>query len=56
MAVEVNTKASLVELGPPKTLFELASGNLSGRYYDIGPDGQKSGVRVPTGLPSFSIT
>jgi eukaryotic-like serine/threonine-protein kinase len=40
MAVEVNTKASLVELGPPKTLFELASGNLSGRYYDIGPDGR----------------
>jgi Tol biopolymer transport system component len=40
MAVQVNTKASLVELGTPKPLFELASGNLSGRYYDVAPDGR----------------
>jgi eukaryotic-like serine/threonine-protein kinase len=40
MAVEVNTKASLIELGTPRPLFELASGNLTGRYYDIAHDGR----------------
>ena len=40
MAVEVDTKAGLIELGTPKPLFELASGNLTGRYYDIAPDGR----------------
>jgi len=40
MAVEVNTKASPVEFGSPKALFELASGNLNGRYYDVAPDGR----------------
>jgi Tol biopolymer transport system component len=40
MAVEVNTKASPVEFSRPKALFELASGNLNGRYYDVAPDGR----------------
>jgi hypothetical protein len=40
MAVEVNTKASPVEFSSPKALFEMASGNLNGRYYDVAPDGR----------------
>jgi eukaryotic-like serine/threonine-protein kinase len=40
MAVEVNTKVSPVEFSRPKALFELASGNLNGRYYDVAPDGR----------------
>ena len=40
MAVEVDTKAGLIEFATPKPLFELASGNLTGRYYDIAPDGR----------------
>jgi Tol biopolymer transport system component len=40
MAVGVNTKASPVEFSSPKALFELASGNLNGRYYDVAPDGR----------------
>jgi Tol biopolymer transport system component len=40
MAVEVNTKASPVEFSSPTALFELASGNLNGRYYDVAPDGR----------------
>jgi len=40
MAVEVNTKESTIELSAPKPLFELASANLNGRYYDVGPDGR----------------
>jgi Tol biopolymer transport system component len=40
MAVDVNTKASPIEFSSPKELFELASGNLNGRYYDVAPDGR----------------
>jgi Tol biopolymer transport system component len=40
MAVEVNMKASPVEFSSPAALFELASGNLNGRYYDVAPDGR----------------
>jgi eukaryotic-like serine/threonine-protein kinase len=40
MAVEVNMKASPVEFSSPTALFELASGNLNGRYYDVAPDGR----------------
>jgi Tol biopolymer transport system component len=40
MAVELNTKASPVEFSSPTALFELASGNLNGRYYDVAPDGR----------------
>jgi eukaryotic-like serine/threonine-protein kinase len=40
MAVEVNTKASPVAFSSPTALFELASGNLNGRYYDVAPDGR----------------
>jgi eukaryotic-like serine/threonine-protein kinase len=47
MAVEVNTKASPVEFSSPKALFELASGNLNGRYYDVAPDGRFLANTVP---------
>ena len=40
MAVEVNMKASPVAFSSPAALFELASGNLNGRYYDVAPDGR----------------
>ncbi len=40
MAVEVNTKASPVAFSSPTALFELASGNLNGRYFDVAPDGR----------------
>jgi Tol biopolymer transport system component len=40
MAVEVNTKASPVAFSSPTALFELASGNLNGRYYDVARDGR----------------
>jgi Tol biopolymer transport system component len=39
-AVEVKTKADTIELGPPKALFEVAVHNLSGRWYDVAPDGR----------------
>jgi Tol biopolymer transport system component len=40
MAVEVKAKPGSPELSPPTALFELAAGNLSGRYFDVGPDGR----------------
>jgi eukaryotic-like serine/threonine-protein kinase len=40
VAVAVNTRASKIELSPPKPMFELASANLYGRYYDVAPDGR----------------
>jgi Tol biopolymer transport system component len=40
MAVEVRVKADSLELSAPSPLFELAAGNLNGRYYDVAPDGR----------------
>jgi Tol biopolymer transport system component len=40
MAVEVRVRANSLELSPPKALFELAAGNLNGRYYDVASDGR----------------
>jgi len=40
MAVEVNTKGRTIELSAPKSLFELPVRNLTGRYYDVSPDGR----------------
>ena len=40
MAVEVKAKGVLLELSKPTALFELAAGNLRGRYYDVAPDGR----------------
>ena len=40
MAVEVRVKAGSLELSAPSPLFELAAGNLNGRYYDVAPDGR----------------
>jgi hypothetical protein len=40
MAVEVNAKPYAVKLSSSKMLFELAAGNLNGRYYDVPPDGR----------------
>ncbi len=39
MAVEVKPKGRTIDLGAPKALFEVAAHNLSGRWYDIAPDG-----------------
>jgi eukaryotic-like serine/threonine-protein kinase len=57
MAVEVNTKASPVEFSSPEALFELASGNLNGRYYDVAPDGRFLTNTSPlaTKAQSFSL-
>jgi serine/threonine protein kinase len=40
MAVEVKPKGRTIDLGAPKPLFEVAAHNLSGRWYDIAPDGR----------------
>ena len=40
MAVQLNTTASPVAFSSPTALFELASSNLNGRYYDVAPDGR----------------
>jgi len=40
MAVEVKARAGSLELSAPTPLFELAAGNLNGRYYDVAPDGR----------------
>jgi len=40
MAVQVRAKPASLELSPPTPLFELAAGNLNGRYLDVGPDGR----------------
>jgi Tol biopolymer transport system component len=40
MAVEVKAKADSLELSTPTALFELAAGNINGRYYDVAPDGR----------------
>jgi Tol biopolymer transport system component len=39
MAVEVKFNGSAIQLGTPKPLFEVAVHNLSGRWYDVAPDG-----------------
>ena len=40
MAVKVNVKGDTVELSKPEPLFEVAVRNLSGRWYDVAPDGR----------------
>jgi Tol biopolymer transport system component len=40
MAVEVKGRAGSLQLSTPTALFELAAGNLNGRYYDVAPDGR----------------
>ena len=40
MAVAVKTKGRTLELGTPSKLFEVAVRNLSGRWYDVSPDGR----------------
>jgi hypothetical protein len=57
MAVAVNTKASPVGFSSPKELFELAAGNLNGRYYDVAPDGRFLTNTSPwkTKAQSFSL-
>ena len=40
MAVKVKVKGDTVELGKPEDLFEVAVRNLSGRWYDVSPDGR----------------
>jgi len=57
MAVEVSTRGSTIELSAPKPLFELASANLNGRYYDVAPDGRFLANTSPltTKAQSFSL-
>jgi eukaryotic-like serine/threonine-protein kinase len=40
MAVAVKTQGRALELGTPSELFEVAVRNLSGRWYDVSPDGR----------------
>jgi len=40
MAVAVKTQGRTLELGTPSKLFEVAVRNLSGRWYDVSPDGR----------------
>lgn len=40
MAVRVNGKGETIELDKPQELFEVAVRNLSGRWYDVSPDGR----------------
>jgi len=57
MAVEVKTRADSLELSTPTPLFELAAGNLNGRYYDVAPDGRFLANTSPltTKAQSFSL-
>jgi eukaryotic-like serine/threonine-protein kinase len=57
MAVEVRARADSLELSPPTALFELAAGNLNGRYYDVAPDGRFLANTSPltAKAPSFSL-
>jgi eukaryotic-like serine/threonine-protein kinase len=40
MAVKVTEKGSAIELGNAEALFEVAVRNLTGRWYDVSPDGR----------------
>jgi len=40
IGVAVKTQGCTVELGTPSELFEVAVRNLSGRWYDVSPDGR----------------
>jgi Tol biopolymer transport system component len=40
IAVAVKTQGRALELGTPSELFEVAVRNLSGRWYDVSPDGR----------------
>jgi Tol biopolymer transport system component len=56
LAVEINTKASPVEFSSPKELFELAGGNLNGRYYDVAPNGRFLTNTSPTATKAQSFS
>ena len=40
MSVEVTTNKDHIDLGTPRTLFEVAVRALNGRWYDVSPDGR----------------
>lgn len=40
MAVKVTPKSKAIALAAPEALFEVASRNLNGRWYDVAPDGR----------------
>ena len=40
MAVDVKERSGAIELSAPKRLFEVASLDLSGRWFDVSPDGR----------------
>jgi Tol biopolymer transport system component len=52
MAVKVNVKGNTVELSNPEALFEVAVRNLSGRWYDVAPDGRFLMNTAPAGAQS----
>ena len=52
IAVEVKPSGDKIELGAPKPLFEVSVRNLSGRWYDISPDGRFLVNTYPTTLPA----
>jgi hypothetical protein len=49
MAVKVNEKGGTIELGKPEALFEVAVRNLTGRWYDVSPDGRFLMNTTPAG-------
>jgi eukaryotic-like serine/threonine-protein kinase len=49
MAVKVSEKGSAIELGNPEALFEVAVRNLTGRWYDVSPDGRFLMNTAPAG-------
>jgi len=57
MAVEVKARSDSLELSAPLALFELAAGNLNGRYFDTSPDGRLLANTYPltTNAQSFSL-
>ena len=57
MAVEVRARPGSLELSTPTALFELAAGNLNGRYYDVAPDGRFLANTYPlaTKAQNFSL-
>jgi len=49
MAVKVNEKSGAIELSKPEALFEVAVRNLTGRWYDVSPDGRFLMNTAPAG-------
>lgn len=57
MAVDVKEKQRAIELSAPKRLFEVASRNLSGHWFDVSSDGRflMNGSRPETQTQNFGL-